>query len=188
MAERARGATISQVRHELKKAGALISSLRDGLNFLAGESDKKILYLVDYPEISAYWESWRPNSTRQLEMARVQQVWHYLTGLEQILTNFDDQLTGQLRYVQRAYEDQAEYIDALLLSQSFKTMISPPTWRLLRDDILYFSRIADISAGNWNNAIESNQRELRERIGPNPTNKFSERLCFLGAKTLKHDN
>jgi hypothetical protein len=168
--------TVSQVQYELKIAGALISSLRQGLDFLARDSDKKILYLVDYPEISAYWESWRPNDVRQLETDRVKRVWDYLTGLEQILTRFDDETTSRLRYIQRAHEDQAEYIDALLLSGSFNTMISPPTWRLLRDDIVYFSRIADVSTANWNTAIESNRQDLRERIGTTRANKFSERL------------
>jgi hypothetical protein len=180
VAEQGRPLTVSQVRHELEKAGALVSSLRDGLDFLAQSADHKILYLVDYPEIRAYWESWRPNSTRQLKDAH--RVWNYLTGLEQIFIAFENDDNSRLRYLQRAYEDQAEYIDALLLSENFNTMISPPTWRLIRDNIIYVSHFSNDAIGNWNSAIQSNESDLRSLIGATGSLEFSESLYVKDAE------
>ncbi len=182
MAELGQKLTVGQVRHELANNAALVSALERGLEFLAGGADRRILYLVDYPEITVHWESWRPNDRRQLSKDGVKRVWDYLTTLEQVFLNLDHSIDRRLEYLQRAYEDQSEYTDSLLLSNTFRTMISPPTWRLLRDDIIYVSHFKDDPTGNWNNAITNNEAQLRSLIGAEGSGDYFEHVYVKDAQ------
>ncbi|MGO9330531.1 MAG: hypothetical protein ACLQJ0_20775 [Steroidobacteraceae bacterium] len=175
--------TVAQLHHELSKNIALISSLRLGLDFLARGTDRRILYVVDYPEITSHWQSARPNDASQLSKDGVQRVWEYLTSLEQIFLNLDSDVEHRLSYVQRAYDDQAEYTDGLLLANSFNTMIAPPTWNLLRDDIIYVSHFGSEAAGNWTAAINNNLLQLRTLIGSTgKPPRFSESVYIADAQ------
>lgn len=175
--------TISQVRHELDEASALLCSLRRGLDFLTAERERKILYLVDYPEIDAYWASRKPGTAKHLSQdGRVEKVWHYLTGLEQVFLILDDEDANRLQYVQRAYEEQAEYLDALLLNSAFSTMIAPPCWRLLEDAITYFSHYDADPGDSWNAAINENELLLRQLIPSRTSSNYSEQTYISEAE------
>lgn len=182
MTEHGQALTLSQVRHELAETETLLSSLRRGLDFLTETGTRKILYLIDYPEITAYWESQRPGSARQLSHDSVKRVWQYLTGLERVFVSFADTTDDRLHYIQRAYEEQAEYLDGLLLSSQFQTLIAPPCWKMLRADITHFSHFSDDPGGNWSNAIIANETDLRELISAKQSPRFSERLYVAAAE------
>jgi hypothetical protein len=174
--------TVSQVQFELAESIALLKALSRELKFLSKGPKQKIFYLIDYPEICAYWESRRPQTTKQLrDDDGAQRVWEYITGLERIFLDLDEDKT-RLAYVQRAYEEQAEYIDALLLNPDFETMIAPPTWRLIQDDIVYMTHLSDDPSGNWNFVIQQNEAQLKERIGIAPSSNYSESMYVSDAE------
>ncbi|MEX1153810.1 hypothetical protein [Parvibaculum sp.] len=166
--------TLEMLRFELEEAKALLGSLREGLSFIAGGDKRRLIYLVDYPEIHAYWNARSPLSRHDLKRDGVADTWQYLTNLERIflnLANDDEELVGYLR---RAYEEQAEYIDALLLTDEFATIISPPAFSLLKDSIAYFAHYARGATENWQSAILQNDASLNRIL--EESTSFSEKL------------
>jgi hypothetical protein len=155
--------TVSQIRHELSETVALLGTLVEGMKFLKSGSSNRILYLVDYPEIKAFWEARRPTSFRALNDDGVRRVADYLTGLERVFLSIDDDSVN-LTYLNRAYYEQGEFIDALLRDGRFKTLLVSQAWEKLEDDIEHFAQFIKDPLVNWNAAIRQNETDLKSTV------------------------
>ncbi len=136
--------------------GVLFETLAEGLDFISRGG--RIIYLVDYTEMSPFWNSKRPLRSSDLVQDGVTDVTAYLTGLERIFLELEGQPDYKIDYLGRTYYEQLDFIDALICNHSFDTLISPHHWTLLKDDITYFGNYVDDPLGNFNYAQIQNEQ------------------------------
>jgi hypothetical protein len=150
--------TLPQVRYELALTTALFDILAEGLEFIS--TGGRIIYVVDYTEMNPLWNSKRPRQPGDLERVKVKELYSYLTGLERIFLGLEMPPDVRVDYLSKTYYEQMDFIDALVCNDGFDTIILPPHWLLLRDDITFFGNYVFDPLGNFNYAQDENERSI----------------------------
>lgn len=161
-----KSATVLQVQHDMRETVVQLDILAECLEFV--RTGGRLLYLVDYTEMSPFWEAAYPLTRDKLSDDRVQRVWDYLTGIERIFLRLDAE-DAQLRHIKKAYFDQIELINALLLDDRSDTLITSYHWRLLEDDIRYVSLNAAEGVVNRQAANRELLNVLDQKANPDLT-------------------
>ncbi|MBL4696477.1 MAG: hypothetical protein JKY77_06945 [Rhizobiaceae bacterium] len=148
--------TVKWTRHVLADTLASLRAVDEGLNFLAGDEKRKIIYLVDYTEIRAHWDTAFPTNIRSVQQeprdSQIERVYSYLSSLERLALGMQDDPENEYRYIQRTYLEQAEYIEFLLLNRNLKTLITSDSWNSLKADVLFYLYNDKGAFRSWNSA------------------------------------